>query len=43
MKKDREKTKNTATLQMQPSWVQLAKRVHFMLGLTESISLACLD
>ncbi|EMH46717.1 hypothetical protein HMPREF1437_01003 [Helicobacter pylori HP116Bi] len=40
MKKDREKNKNTATSQMQPPWVQLAKKVHFMLAPIESINQA---
>ncbi len=43
MKKDREKNNNTATLQIQPSWVQLAKRVHFMLVPIESIFLPGID
>ncbi len=43
MKKDREKNKNTTTLQTQPSWVQLAKKVHFMLVLIESIFLPLID
>lgn len=43
MKKDREKNKNTATLQMQPPWVQLLKRVRSMLAPIESIFLSWID
>lgn len=43
MKKDREKNKNTATLQTQPSWVQLLNRTRSMLVPIESIFLPLID